>query len=133
MRIGQLARIVDIEMQTIRFYEKKGLLSSPQRQENGYRIYTEEHREQLGFIRRCRILGLSLAEIRELLSYQDNPHDPCAAVNAMLDDHISHTRSQIAALETLEMQLVALRKSCNDGRNVMACGVLAGINDPQKW
>jgi Cd(II)/Pb(II)-responsive transcriptional regulator len=133
MRIGQLAQIAGVDTQTIRFYEKKELLSSPERQENGYRIYTKEHREQLAFIRRCRILGLSLAEIRELLSYRDNPHQPCTAVNAMLDDHISHIRSQMAALEALEMQLVALRKSCNDGRNVKACGVLGGISDPQKW
>ena len=129
MRIGQLAKIAGVDMQTIRFYEKKGLLSSPERQENGYRIYTKEHREQLAFIRRCRILGLSLAEIRELLSNQDNPHQPCSAVNAMLDDHISHVRSQMAALEALEVQLVALRKSCNDGRKVEACGVLAGISE----
>jgi len=129
MRIGQLAKIAGVDMQTIRYYEKKGLLSSPERQENGYRIYTKEHHEQLAFIRRCRILGLSLAEIRELLSNQDNPHQPCSAVNAMLDDHISHVRSQMAALEALEVQLVALRKSCNDGRKVEACGVLAGISE----
>ena len=85
--------------------------------------------EGLAFIRRCRILGLSLAEIHELQSYQDDPHQPCTAVNALLDDHISHVRSQITALQALEKQLVSLRASCNDDREVEACGVLAGISE----
>ena len=129
MRIGQLAQLVGVETQTIRFYEQQGLLPPPDRQDNGYRVYTEKHGEGLAFIRRCRILGLSLAEIHELQSYQDAPHQPCTAVNALLDDHISHVRSQITALQALEKQLVSLRASCNDDREVEACGVLAGINE----
>ena len=104
----------------------------PDRQENGYRVYTEKHGERLAFIRRCRILDLSLAEIRELQSYQDDPHQPCTAVNAMLDDHSSHVRSQITALQALEQQLIALRASCNEGREVSACGTLAGISEESK-
>jgi Cd(II)/Pb(II)-responsive transcriptional regulator len=120
MRIGQLAQSVGVDTQTIRFYD---------RQENGYRIYNEKHGERLAFIRRCRILDLSLAEIHELQRYQDDPHQSCAVVNALLDDHISHVRSQIAALQALEKQLVSLRASCNDDREVAACGVLAGISE----
>ena len=60
MRIGQLAQIAGIDTQTIRFYEQQGLLPPPERQENGYRVYTEKHGEWLAFIRRCRILDLSL-------------------------------------------------------------------------
>ncbi|MGO2137220.1 Cd(II)/Pb(II)-responsive transcriptional regulator [Marinobacter sp.] len=129
MRIGQLAQLVGVETQTIRFYEQQGLLPPPDRQDNGYRVYAEKHGEGLAFIRRCRILGLSLAEIHELQSYQDDPHQPCTAVNALLDDHISHVRSQITALQALEKQLVSLRASCNDDREVEACGVLAGISE----
>ena len=129
MRIGQLAQLVGVETQTIRFYEQQGLLPPPDRQENGYRIYNEKHGERLAFIRRCRILDLSLAEIHELQRYQDDPHQSCAVVNALLDDHISHVRSQIAALQALEKQLVSLRASCNDDREVAACGVLAGISE----
>lgn len=101
MRIGQLARLVGIETQTIRFYEKQGLLSPPDRQENGYRSYSKMHGEQLAFIWRCRKLDLSLVEIHELLSYQQHPHEPCAAINSLLDDHISHVRSQITAMQAL--------------------------------
>lgn len=129
MRIGQLAQLVGVEKQTIRFYERQGLLPPPNRQENGYRVYNERHVERLAFIRRCRILGLSLSEIKELQLYQDDPHQPCAAVNALLDDHISHVRSQIITLQALETQLTSLRASCNDGREVEACGILAGISE----
>ena len=104
MRIGQLAQLVGVETQTIRFYEQQGLLPPPDRQDNGYRVYTEKHGEGLAFIRRCRILGLSLAEIHELQSYQDDPHQPCTAVNALLDDHISHVQ--------LDLLLVPHGPSC---------------------
>lgn len=129
MRIGQLAQLAGVDTQTIRFYEKQGLLPLPDRQENGYRVYTEKHGEWLAFIRRCRILDLSLTEIHELQSYQDDPHQPCAGVNAMLDEHISRVRSQITALQSLEKQLASLRVSCNEGREVEACGILAGISE----
>jgi Cd(II)/Pb(II)-responsive transcriptional regulator len=129
MRIGQLAQLTGVDTQTIRFYEKQGLLPLPDRQENGYRVYTKEHGEWLAFIRRCRILDLSLAEIHELQSYQDDPHQPCAGVNAMLDEHISRVRSQITALQSLEEQLVSLRVSCNEGQEVEACGILTGISN----
>ena len=129
MRIGQLARSVGVDTQTIRFYEREGLLPPPDRQDNGYRIYTERHVERLAFIRRCRILELSLAEIHELQCYQGTPHQPCRAINILLDDHIAHVRSQITDLQVLEKQLVSLRASCNDDREIEACGVLEGLSE----
>jgi Cd(II)/Pb(II)-responsive transcriptional regulator len=129
MRIGQLARSVGVDTQTIRFYEREGLLPPPDRQDNGYRIYTERHVERLAFIRRCRILELSLAEIHELQRYQAAPHQPCRAINALLDDHIAHVRSQITDLQVLEQQLTSLRASCNDDRDIGACGVLEGLSE----
>ena len=90
MRIGQLAQLVGVETQTIRFYEQQGLLPPPDRQDNGYRVYTEKHGEGLAFIRRCRILGLSLAEIHELQSYQDDlislvpPSTPCSMITSLM-------------------------------------------------
>ncbi|WP_127557163.1 Cd(II)/Pb(II)-responsive transcriptional regulator [Saccharospirillum alexandrii] len=129
MRIGQLAKSIGVDTQTIRYYEHQGLLPSPDRQENGYRVYTDKHAQQLAFIRSCRMLDLSLAEISELQSYQDDPHQPCTAVNDLLDVHICQVRSQITALQALEKQLVSLRANCNSDREVEACGVLAGISE----
>ncbi|MGI2879151.1 MerR family DNA-binding protein, partial [Vibrio alginolyticus] len=66
----------------------------------------------LAFIRSCRILNLSLPEIHALQRYQDDPRQPCTAVNALLDEHISQVKSQITALQSLERQLVSLRANC---------------------
>jgi Cd(II)/Pb(II)-responsive transcriptional regulator len=129
MRIGQLAKLVGIDTQTIRFYEQKGLLPKPHRQENGYRAYTKKHRDQLVFIRSCRALNLSLAEIQKLQNYQNSPNQPCAEINTLLEEHISQVRLQISSLQTLEKQLVSLRATCNDNRKIQACGVLAGIRE----
>ena len=129
MRIGQLAQLVGVETQTIRFYEQQGLLPPPDRQDNGYRVYTEKHGEGLAFIRRCRILGLSLAEIDATTELSGRPSSALYRRQRLADDHISHVRSQIPALQALEKQLVSLRASCNDDREVEACGVLAGISE----
>ncbi len=72
MRIGQLAQLVGVKTQTIRFYEQQGLLPPPDQQDNGYRVYTEKHGEGLAFIRRCDT-GLSLAEIHELPELSGRP------------------------------------------------------------
>ena len=72
MRIGQLAQIAGVDPQTIRFYEQRGLLPLPDRQENGYRIYTKRHIEQLAFIRRCRILDLKWSNWS---GHPDKPHN----------------------------------------------------------
>lgn len=90
MRIGQLAQIAGIDTQTIRFYEQQGLLPPPERQENGYRVYTEKHGEWLAFIRRCRILDLSLTEIRELQAIRTTlaspvpPSTPCSMTTSLM-------------------------------------------------
>lgn len=128
MRIGQLAKLTGVNVQTIRFYEREGLLAPPERQENGYRIYTQWHIERLAFVRRCRMLNLSLAEIGELQGYLDEPHQPCTAVNSMLDDRISHVRAQISSLQALEKQLAALRMRCSGVHEVADCGILTGIS-----
>ena len=129
MLISQLARSVGVDPRTIRFYERQGLLPSPDRQENGYRIYTDQHAEQLTFVRHCRILDLSLSEISELQKCQSDPHQSCAVVNVLLDEHVSRLRSRIIAMLALEEQLISLRKSCNDDRKVRSCGILSGISD----
>lgn len=129
MRIGQLAKAAGVDVQTIRFYERQGLLPPPDRQENGYRVYTEKHGKRLAFIRRCRILDLSLAEIRELQSHQDDPRRPCSAINIMLNRHISDVRSRIATLQELEKQLVTLKASCDGDREAADCGILSGISE----
>lgn len=127
MKIGELAKITQTQTETIRFYEREGLLSEPPRSEGNYRLYKTEHLERLAFIRHCRSLDMTLDEIRALLRFQDSPRDNCHAVNDVLDEHIKHVTRRIRELKHLQRELKALREQC-DGMAV-ACGILDGLKN----
>lgn len=127
MRIGRIAQRTGVDTQTIRFYERQGLLPPPEREDNGYRTYKADHADKLLFIRRCRSFGMSLEEIGVLQSYQEQPQQPCVAVNELLDRHIAQVRAQIASLHALENQLVTLRGCCDNERQSLDCGILSGL------
>ena len=99
----------------------------PNREDNGYRTYKADHADKLLFIRRCRSFGMSLEEIGVLQSYQEQPQQPCVAVNELLDRHIAQVRAQIASLHALENQLVTLRGCCDNERQSLDCGILSGL------
>lgn len=123
MRIGELADRAGCDAQTVRFYEREGLLEEPARTASGYRSYDERHLSRLNFIRHCRSLDLPLPEVRQLLEFAAAPQRSCGQVNDLLDGHIALVKDRIAALKTLEKQLVALRKTC-DGDASHACAIL---------
>lgn len=130
MKIGDLAKRTDCSVETIRFYEKEGLLPTPGRTEGNFRLYDETHAERLLFIRRCRSLDMSLEEIRLLLRSSENPLTDCSAVNALLDEHIRGVAARMAELERLSEQLRALRQQCSEGRTTDRCGILQGLGSP---
>lgn len=123
MRIGEIARRADCEAQTVRFYEREGLLPAPAREASGYRNYGEHHLARLHFIRHCRSLDIPLAEIRQLLEFAATPEQSCAQVNDLLDAHIGLIRKRIVSLLDLENKLTTLRKSCA-GDSSRACAIL---------
>lgn len=123
MKIGELASKVGCDVQTVRFYEREGLLPAPAREASGYRRYTQEHVTQLSFIRHCRSLDIPLPEVRQLLGFTAAPVESCASVNELLDGHIELVRERLKALRTLEKQLVALRRTCT-GEPRHACAIL---------
>lgn len=125
MKIGELAKITQTQAETIRFYERKGLLREPPRTEGNYRLYEAEHLERLAFIRHCRSLDMTLDEIRALLRFQDAPRDNCHAINDVLDEHIEHVARRIRELTHLQKELKALREQC-DGV-AAECGILDGL------
>ena len=124
MKIGELAKLTNCQVETIRYYEREGLLPSPERTEGNYRFYTQAHLETLSFIRNCRTLDMTHDEIRQLLRYRDDPTSDCAGVNELIDDHIEHVRSRIASLQTLQAQLIELRRNCSAGGEAAACEIL---------
>ena len=127
MKIGDLAEQVGCDVQTIRFYEREGLMDEPGRSEAGHRRYGEHDTKRLRFIRHCRSLDMPLSEIRLLLAFAAAPTESCAQVDALLDKHIAHVRTRLAALQELDAQLVALRARC-DGDTTHACAILEAFN-----
>ena len=123
MKIGELARLTDTQVETIRYYEREGLLPAPARTEGNYRLYTQTHVERLSFIRNCRSLDMTLEEIRSLLQLRDSPQDQCESVNALIDEHIEHVNARVASLQLLQTQLMDLRRRCADG-TTDHCGIL---------
>jgi len=128
LKIGELARHAQCQAETIRFYEREGLLPAPARTGGNYRLYAREHVERLAFIRNCRALDMTLDEIRQLLQFRDDlPRNRCAAAHALLDEHVAHVAARIAELQQLELQLKALRRQCQPTRAERECGILDGL------
>lgn len=127
MKIGDLAGAADTSVETIRYYEREGLLPLPVRTDSNYRAYGPPHVQRLQFIRRCRALDMTLDEVRALLQFIDAPQADCAGVNALLDEHLGHVRHRIGELRSLEKELRLLRAQCASPRALDDCGILLGL------
>ena len=112
MRIRELGQTVGVDVQTIRYYEKCGLLPEPARTDNGYRAYGHAHVQRLAFIRHCRSLDMSLADIGQLLDLMERPSADGADVDRLVTDQIARVRSRLHSLQALEKQLLALQSRC---------------------
>ena len=129
MKIGELARQAGTNPETIRYYEREGLLQKAGRSDGNYRIYSSAHLSRLNFIRRCRNLDMTLDEIHTLLHYKDAPQENCGEVNRLLDEHIEHVARRITELRALESELQRLRDNCNDETRAASCGILNGLSE----
>jgi Cd(II)/Pb(II)-responsive transcriptional regulator len=127
MKIGELASATQTPVETIRYYEREGLLPAAPRSDGNYRIHGPEHVERLAFIRHCRALDMTLDEIRVLLGVKDAAGEDCGDVNALLDAHIGHVAARIRGLRQLERQLKALREQCTGVHDAAHCGILTGL------
>lgn len=127
LKIGDLASASATPVDTIRYYEREGLLPAPARTAGNFRLYEASHLERLQFIRHCRGLDMSLDEVRTLLHYRDCPEADCGDVNALLDEHIAQVSRRIRELRSLERQLKALRQRCSVAQPSAHCGILAGL------
>lgn len=132
MRIGELARATGTQIETIRYYERVGLLASPARTEGNFRIYADAYAERLSFIRHCRSLDMTLDEIRALLRLKDAPTENCDDVNTLLDAHIGHVAARIRELGALEKQLKSLRERCREAQDAAHCGILNELSQTSR-
>ncbi len=129
MKIGELAELTGCGVETIRYYEKQGLLAEPERSGGNYRTYGQEELERLRFIRNCRSLDMTQAEIKRLLAYLGAPQDDCAGVNAIIDEHIAHVQHRIKELEGLARQLGKIRRLCVTPAQAGNCPILSGLSE----
>ena len=133
MKIGELAKSSGCSVQTIRYYEKEGLISAPSRSEGNFRLYDNDTLETLLFIKHCRSLDLTLKEIKQLIQLQNSPDSDCGKVNNMIETHIVLVESRIEELKKLHLDLNALRHRCRNPKAIKQCGILEELApNPQK-
>ena len=124
IKISELSKRTECAVETVRYYEREGLLPAPVRSSGNYRLYGTSHVERLLFIRHCRYLDMTLDEIRQLLKFCDAPRESCHEVNTLLDEHITHVGERIAELLRLETRLRELRRLCKRAQAAKDCGIL---------
>lgn len=131
MKIGELAKQAGCPVETVRYYEREGLLHAAVRDEaNNYRRYEHSHLERLTFIRRCRALDMTHGEIRALLQARTEPDASCESINELIDSHLQHVQTRMSELRALEAQLTELRNQCHAARATRDCGILRELNQP---
>ena len=127
MRIGELAKATGVDVETIRYYEKAGLLPKPLRSVNGYRAYGLQQLERLAFIRHCRALDIPLSEIVRLLEFVADANADCAGIDHLIDEQLTRVRARLKSMRALEKQLTALRAQCGTRHAARDCGILQDL------
>jgi MerR family mercuric resistance operon transcriptional regulator len=115
MKIGELARVCCCPIETIRYYEKIGLLPAPSRAPNGYRIYQDDSTKWLQFILRSRSLGFTQEEVRRLADIAHQKKPACAEVHDLLAEHVLDIRTKLQELRRMERALLRLKSKCQKG------------------
>jgi Cu(I)-responsive transcriptional regulator len=127
--IGELGKATGTKVETIRYYERIGLLAKPERTSGNYRSYGKAELGRLSFIRRARDLGFPLDQVRALLSLSDDRTRDCATVDALARDHLAEVERKIADLTALRSELSALLDSCKGG-TVGDCRIIEALAPP---
>lgn len=128
--IGVLSTETGVNIETIRYYEKIGLIPAPPRTEGRQRVYDSAHLKRLMFIRRGRELGFSLDEIRDLLGLVRGHDLTCAEVKAITEEHVTDIRQKVRDLKKLERVLSELAAKCS-GKAVPDCPILDALSNPR--
>jgi MerR family copper efflux transcriptional regulator len=128
LTIGHLAREAGINLETVRYYERQGLLPKPPRSAFGYRLFPSEAARRLRFIQRAKELGFSLREIQELLSLRVSPTTKSAEIRARAEAEIADIEAKIRSLERMKKTLRNLTKSCAGCGPVAECPILESLD-----
>lgn len=126
MRIGELARATGTKAETIRYYEREGILPPADRTDSNYRDYSHEHLATLIFVRRARKLGFSMAQVRELLALSDHEEKPCDDVDQLVQQQLREVERKIADLNLLRAELSQMARSCQ-GEVIGNCRIIESL------
>jgi MerR family mercuric resistance operon transcriptional regulator len=131
LTIGQVANRAGVGIETVRFYEREGLLEEPARRESGYRQYEADVVARLRFIKRAKELGFSLKEIKELLALRVDPTTTCAEVRSKAQAKVADIKEKIETLQRMKKALVKLTRTCSGQGPVSECPILDAL-DPEE-
>lgn len=128
-KIKQASELTGINLETIRYYEKQGLIKPILREQSGYRLFDDNQLQQLRFIKNCRNIGFSLKDIKTLLQLQQTPNKQCNEINALAEQHLAYLDEQITELQqvkTFLMQFVGC-----ENKTVDKCQIIQGIKEKE--
>ena len=125
--IGQLAKQTDVNIDTIRFYERKGLLPEPERKPSGYRVYNSDSADRLRFIVHGKELGFTLVEIADLLTLKVDPSTTCGDLKLRTEAKIASVRAKIASFQKIEKALTKLSNDCHGVGPLGDCPILEAL------
>lgn len=128
LTIGAISRATGINIETIRYYERIGLLPAPPRTRGNYRAYTAAEQKKLNFVRRTRNLGFTIDEIRGLLRLSDERDADCCEVTEIAQNHLTETERKIADLQALADELRSLITSCAGGVSITDCRIIEAFS-----
>ncbi len=128
MKIGELARQARVSVDTVRFYEQRGLISPPARSDSGYRQYTDADAKRLRFIVHAKELGFTLEEIKQLLALRADGSD-CAKVNKVAEEKANEIAARIEKLSSMREVLLELARQCGQGTSDDACPILKSLEE----
>jgi len=132
LTIGQVARRAEVGVETVRFYERQGLLEEPARKDSGYRQYSEDVVARLRFIRRAKELGFTLKEIAELLALRLDPDTSCAEVRGRAKAKIDDIDAKIRDLQRMRQALDKLVASCRGRGPISVCPILDALDNERE-
>lgn len=127
MKIGQLAMVSGCSIQTIRYYEKEGLLNPPSRSEGNFRLYDEKALKELEFVKHCRSLDIPLSEIKTLLELKNRPEESCSSINDLIANQLDSVNQRIRELRALKSELQIMKKACSSDNTVERCGIIKSL------
>ncbi len=128
MKIGAVAARADVNIQTVRYYERRGLLPEPSRTESNYRLYSEESVQRVRFVKRAQELGFTLEEIKELLSLRAAPGTDCADVRNRAEVKVQDIDNKVRTLRAMRTALTRLIGECSGKGPVTQCPILEALD-----